>query len=705
MNHHALKIGGEEPPKIRLCWVFWRLENCNILENKLDIRRLVDFKVTVKNISEAHHELLHQYLADDGTLLVVECSSLDCDLMEFLKLYSMEARFPRLILINRFGCCASDYETLIKYRLCAIFERTIDRLALSTVVANALLHLHDWRSMNERTAELGRYISKLEKLSSETSLLRDLGRAALNDAAIVAFTDQAGRITRANDNYINISGWSRDEVLGLQDAIPLSTGESDGQAENIWRQLMIDETWKGELKRVRKDQSFYWVYCVISPALDEFDEVEGYVTIAFDISDKKKAEESSLQAKLMAEKSAEARKIFLANMSHEIRTPLNAILGMSHLLHDTPMDPEQKDMLQRIRSSGQHLLDLISNILDFSKIDAGRVEVDAKPFPIRNTIRNACHVMESLARGKEIDFRCLHGDELPEYVLGDEKLLKQILINLLGNAMKFTQKGFVELDIRSKPSDDSSLLVEFAVTDSGIGIDQGRLQALFEPFTQANEHIGVEFGGSGLGLALSKQLTELMGGRIEAYSQLGKGSQFILSLPFKTLSQAVSLKSVEDRSDVRLELKTFMGQKNILVVDDIDVNRMVMRGVLRKIGARSIGFAVDGLDAISQCRSHEYDLIFMDMRMPNMDGLQATRELRSLSQQDLPHLKKTVILALTANASHEDLVECQSAGMDGFLPKPLAEKDLFHVLIALAHENQEASRTRFYSTEDESPSS
>ncbi len=693
---------GEEVQKTRLCWVYWRMENCNVIENKVDVRSFIDFKITIKNISEAHQDLLRQYMIDDGTLLVVECIRLDSELMELLKQYSMDVTTSRLILINRSGCSAAEYQNLIKYRLCAIFQKTIDHTTLCTVIANALVQVREAKAMTERAAEVRRYIARLEKLSSETSLLRDLGRAALNDAAIVAFTNHEGRITRVNQNYVEISGWSRDEVIGLQDAIPLATGDNDGCGENIWRQLIINETWKGELKRKRKDGSFYWVYCVISPVLDEFDEVEGYVTIAFDISDKKKAEESSLQAKIMAERSAEARKIFLANMSHEIRTPLNAILGITHLLNDTVMDPDQKDMLQHIRSSGQHMLDLISNILDFSKIDAGRVEVNAKAFSIKDTVRNACHLMKSLAHSKDIEFRCQPIDELPERVLGDEKLLKQVLINLLGNAMKFTQRGFVELNIKTKPDADSNLVVQFEIIDTGIGIDQERLQELFEPFVQANQHIGVEFGGSGLGLALSKRLTEIMGGQIEAYSQLQKGSKFILSLPFKIVHEEASKKLDEHAPDTRLQLKDFMGQKNILVVDDIDVNRMVMRGVLRKIGARSIGFAVDGLDAINQCRNQEFDLIFMDMRMPNMDGLQATRELRSLSLTDVPHLKNAVILALTANATHEDLLECRSAGMDGFLPKPLVEKDLLSILSALVQGHQESPQVKFYSTVEES---
>jgi len=697
MSQTMEHISDEEGQKVRLCWVFWHLENCNILENKLDVRSLVDFKVTMKNISESQPELFHQYLADDTTLLVVECTNLDSELMGFLKTYADEVTFPRLILINRFGCSATEYETLMKYRLCGLFERTIDRRALATVVANGLVHIHDMKQMRERAGELRRYISRLEKLSSETSLLRDLGRAALNDAAIVAFTDQQGRITRVNDNYIEISGYGADEVIGLQDAIPLASGAIDGSAEDIWRQLMINETWKGELKRTRKDQSSYWVYCVISPVLDEFDEVDGYVTIAFDISDKKKAEESSLQAKILAEKSAEARKIFLANMSHEIRTPLNAILGMSQLLNDTHMDAEQKDMLQHIRGSGQHMLELISHILDFSKIDAGRVEVNAKAFAIADAVQGVCQLMESLARAKDLAFHC-HIDALPGRVEGDEKLLKQILVNLLGNAMKFTHKGFVALHVSVLPAAESMVKLQFKVSDSGIGIDPERLRELFEPFVQANSNIGIEYGGSGLGLALSKRLAELMGGSIEAHSEPQKGSEFIVNLPFKLLPEAAASQTLTPALDPRLELKDFMGQKNILVVDDIDVNRMVMRGVLRKIGARSIGFAVDGVDAINQCKSQEFDLIFMDMRMPNMDGLQATREIRNLSEQDVPHLKKAVILALTANASHEDLVECQSAGMDGFLPKPLAEKDLLHILQAIAQEEQDPAHERFYST-------
>ncbi len=691
---------GEDLQKTRLCWVYWRLDNCNVLENKVDVRSLLDFKITTKNISEAHLDILRQCLADDGTLLIIECKRLDDELMDILKQHST-AVASRIILINRSGYSPAEYDALIKFRLCAIFAKTIDHTALSTVIANALLHVRESKATHERANEVRRYIARLEKLSSETSLLRDLGRAALNDAAIVAFTNQDGRITRVNQNYVEISGWSRDEVIGLQDAIPLATGESDGFGENIWRQLIINETWKGELKRIRKDGSSYWVYCVISPVLDEFDEVEGYVTIAFDISDKKKAEESSLQAKIMAERSAEARKIFLANMSHEIRTPLNAILGITHLLNDTMMDPEQKDMLQHIRSSGQHMLDLISNILDFSKIDAGRVEVNTKAFCIKDTVRNACQLMKSLAHSKDIEFRCLNIDDLPERVLGDEKLLKQVLINLLGNAVKFTQRGFVELNIKTKPGDESLSLIQFEIIDTGIGIEQERLQELFEPFVQANQHIGVEFGGSGLGLALSKRLTEMMGGQIEAYSQLKNGSKFILSLPFKVVKEEAAKKSDEHAQDMRLRLKDIMGQKNILVVDDVDVNRMVMRGVLRKIGARSIGFAVDGLDAINQCRNQEFDLIFMDMRMPNMDGLQATRELRNLSQTDVPHLKNAVILALTANATQEDLIECRSAGMDGFLPKPLVEKDLLSILSALVHGEEDSPQVKFYSTVEE----
>lgn len=378
------------------------------------------------------------------------------------------------------------------------------------------------------------------------------------------------------------------------------------------------------------------------------------------------------EALARAEASAEDKSMFLAVMSHELRTPMNGVLGLASLLKETTLDEEQADLVATIETTGSTLVRIINDVLDLSKAENGAVEFETVPFSIEQTVHAVVATLGAAARQSSATLEAGLSGALPEFVLGDPHRLQQVLTNLLGNALKFAAGGLVRVEVDCTAEDRGFASLRFRVIDNGIGIESSELAGLFEAFTQADSSVSRRYGGTGLGLTISKLLVDGMGGQIEASSQPGIGSTFEFSLRLEIAQGATEV--VVDEGQARTGPSRAM---RVLVAEDNLVNQRVARGMLEKLG-HQVTVVQNGLEAIDAASQGDIDLILMDVNMPILDGLEATRRIRA--GQD--HSRSLPIVALTANAIEGDQQICIDAGMNSYLPKPFTKNELDRVVQA-----------------------
>lgn len=499
-------------------------------------------------------------------------------------------------------------------------------------------------------------------------------QSALDEHSIISVADQFGRIEFVNDRYCEISGYSRGELIG-QSYRSVQSGKHDpSYFQDMRDTINAGQSWRGEVCNRAKDGSEFWVDATVVTLPATRTEGARFVSILYDITERKRTETELLAAREQAEAANRAKSSFLANMSHEIRTPLNGVIGVVGALARTQLTQNQREMVDLIQSSGETLELLLSDILDVSKIEAGKFTLQPEPFDLHEAIEATAQVMGIRAEEKGLGFHVRFGPCTEGLFEGDRIRVKQIVSNLASNAVKFTQKGQIDISIATTDKADGSCEVMISVKDTGIGFDEQTKQRLFARFEQADASITKNFGGTGLGLSICRTLTDMMGGQFLVASEAGIGSLFsvILPLPRVKLDAAQTGTNIAP-SKTLTNLLPHAASGSILLAEDHPVNQRVIAMILEPHGI-ALTIAENGAEAVEIWQNAHFDLVLMDMQMPIMDGLSATKRIREIERSN--GLRRTPIAMVSANAMKEHITQSFWAGCDFHIAKPVTPEAL-----------------------------
>lgn len=519
-----------------------------------------------------------------------------------------------------------------------------------------------------------RDITEQKRLEDE---LRNLSRAVQQSPVSTVITDTQGLIEFVNPKFTELTGYTAEEAIGQNPRI-LNAGQTPPEIfVELWKTIASGNTWKGEVLNKAKDGTLFWEISSISPLYDDHGVITHYLAVKEDITEKKLISDQLIVAKEKAEAATDAKSSFLSTMSHEIRTPMNGVIGMTSLLLDTELNTEQREYTEIVRKSAENLLTIINEILDFSKIEAGKLDLETLDFDLRPTIEDTAELLAFRAADKGLELICSIEPDVPSFLKGDPGRLRQIIINLVGNAIKFTTQGEIVINVSISKEQDGAATILIKISDTGIGIPAEKLDTVFTPFTQAEVSTSRTYGGTGLGLTICKQLAELMGGEVGVTSEIGKGSTFWFTAVFEKQSMQADSAAKRATAALRADISGI----KILVVTNNVTNRTLVTTLLNQWDCHC-ETAADGKSSLTLLqqavqRKDPFSLVLMDQNIPDMDG----RELGSRIKGD-PLLKTTLLVMLTAAGQRGDAAALKQIGFDGYLAKPVRAKQ-FHDCIAL----------------------
>ena len=501
-----------------------------------------------------------------------------------------------------------------------------------------------------------------------------------------------GKITDTNDATVQVTGVSREKLIGSDffDYFTEPEKAREGYKKVFSKGFVVDyplTIMDGKLTDVLFNGSVY---------KDDLGNVVGAVVVARDITEQKRIATELLEAKVfaelatslaevakskaesatqIAENAVKAKQQFLSNMSHEIRTPMNAIIGFTKVVLKTELTAKQKEYLMAIKMSGDALIVLINDILDLAKVDAGKMTFEQTPFKIKKSLSSMLHLFETKIQEKNLKLVSDYDINIPDVLVGDPVRLHQIILNLVSNAVKFTNKGVITVSVHLMYEDDEKVIIEFAINDTGIGISEDKIDRIFENFQQASSGTSRLYGGTGLGLAIVKQLVESQGGTIRVKSKIHEYSRFSFTLPFMKTKEDAALENEI------MELDNEIKGIRVLVVEDMALNQLLMKTVLDDFGFER-DIAENGKIAIEKLKTNEYDIVLMDLQMPEMNGFEATEHIRKTLKLTIP------IIALTADVTTVDLAKCKAVGMNDYIAKPIDERVLYSKIVSLIQKTQ-----------------
>ena len=511
------------------------------------------------------------------------------------------------------------------------------------------------------------------KRLSEAQKLAKIGSWEINlSNDEVYFSDELYRIFELDEEATPSLGTLRSCITSSEDVLlfesKLEEVKNNDVEVSFSHRIM---TKKGSIKHINE---------YIIRIHDENDALFKILGTIQDITEQKKIEKELIKAKNIAENSVRIKERFLTNMSHEIRTPMNGILGFANILEDTQLDENQKQSIEAIKMAGKNLMVIINDILDLSKIEADKMTFEAIEFSLSKTVNSVIEILSPIANQKNVLLKSAIDPAINDLLIGDPTRLSQILINLVGNALKFTERGQVELVISQQQENDLVSLILFNVIDTGIGIPADKIDSIFESFNQASNETTRKFGGTGLGLTITRRLIELQGGSINVKSEISKGSEFSFMIQYKTAGISATDLSIE--ATQKLDYK-FLQNKNILLVEDNKINQLLTKKIFERWN-KKIEIAENGLIALEKIMNADFDIILMDIQMPEMDGNEVTQKVR-----ELPGKKSQVpIIALTAHATADEERRCINSGMNDYLSKPFD----FNVLLKKMHKHLEMDK-------------